>query len=93
MTNLHVPIEIVVDGANAGAFPFTACNGRACIVLIQNNNDFLNKLRTFDALKMTFKMFNGQGVAIDASLKGFKAAIDAMGARINVLNLYRFIGA
>ena len=81
MTDLRVPVEIVVDGTNAGAFPFTACNGRACIVLIQNNNDFLDKLRTSDALKMTLKMFNGKRVAIDASLKGFKAAIDAMADR------------
>ena len=79
---LDLPAGIVlqVDESNEISVPFATCVAQGCAALVTAEEEFLTELRNGNILKVAFRPFaQTKGVVLNASLRGFTSAMQALG--------------
>lgn len=82
MVDLTDPMQLVVADKFNKVLPYNACNQAACFVLENDTTSLLGAFKANTDATMTFKLFGGQTINVNVSLRGFTAAHEALEAKL-----------
>lgn len=71
-------IQLAVDGGSQVPVPFEVCAPGGCQIGVLMEDDFVKALKAGNRLNLIVPLSNGQQATINASLKGFTAAFNAL---------------
>ncbi len=81
MMDLTSQMIVKVDGRDVGIYPYNACNGQACFVLLKEDQNFLEQFKQGAGAVITAKSYSGNTLMMNVSLRGFSAAVSELESR------------